>query len=67
MLSEAKHLAAEHERPFAAAQGDREGKHLIASLPMEREPFKILTAETLDKLAKVFGVDASELIERCTG
>lgn len=28
-----------------------------------RDPYKIVTTETLDKLAKVLGVDASELIE----
>jgi DNA-binding Xre family transcriptional regulator len=28
-----------------------------------RHPHKIVTTETLDKLAKVLGVDASELIE----
>jgi hypothetical protein len=27
MLSAAKHLEAQCERPFAAAQGDTEGKH----------------------------------------
>ena len=28
-----------------------------------RDPFKVVTTETLDKLAKVPGVDVSELIE----
>ena len=28
-----------------------------------RQPYSIVTTETLDKLAKVLGVDASELIE----
>jgi hypothetical protein len=55
MLSEAKHLCADGERPFAAAQGDTEGKHLRGStVKLERsssfEPclnYVMLTAEHL--------------------
>jgi hypothetical protein len=55
MLSEAKHLCADRERPFATAQGDTEGKHLRGStVKLERsssfEPclnYVMLTAEHL--------------------
>jgi len=32
-----------------------------------RRPYSVVTTETLDKLARVLGVDASELIESLEG
>ena len=35
----------------------------MIALIIWRDPYKIVTPETLDKIAKVLGVDISELVE----
>jgi hypothetical protein len=57
MLREAKHLCADGERPFAAAQGDTEGKHLRGStVKLERsssfEPCLNSVMRTAEHLAR---------------
>ncbi len=55
-IAEAKHIS---QRRLSL----RSGVDLRTVQKIWRDPYKIVTTETLDKLAKVLGVDASELIE----
>ena len=55
-IAEAKHIS---QRRLSL----RSGVDLRTVQKIWRDPYKIVTTETLDKLAKVLGVEASELIE----
>jgi transcriptional regulator with XRE-family HTH domain len=55
-IAEAKHIS---QRRLSM----RSGVDIRTIQKIYRDPYKIVTTETLDKIAKVLGVDASELIE----
>jgi len=55
-IAEAKHIS---QRRLSL----RSGVDLRTVQKIWRDPYKIVTTETLDKFAKVLGVDASVLIE----
>lgn len=55
-LAEARHIS---QRKLSM----RSGVDIRTIQKIYRDPYKIVTTETLDKIAKVLEVDASELIE----
>lgn len=55
-IAEAKHIS---QRRLSM----RSGVDIRTIQKIYRDPYKIVTTETLDKIAKILGVDASELIE----